>query len=75
MKDQYGKLAEIEKEVDIKSTLRPKLFVSPLASVRGNPVNFVVKSNDNLASFAWDFGDGDTRTIQSNKINHSYSKV
>jgi len=30
--DQYGKSNSIEKEFDIKSTLRPKIFINPTAT-------------------------------------------
>lgn len=75
VKDNFGKVAEIEKEVDIVSTLRPKLFISPVAGVRGMPVNFVVKANQDIVSYEWDFGDGETRMLQTNSINHTYNKI
>jgi len=73
-KDSYGKLAEIEKTVEVKSILRPEIYAAPIATPRGNPVNFVVKSNQPIINYIWDFGDGDTRTIQSDKIAHTYKK-
>jgi len=73
-RDDYGKISEIEKEVDIKSILRPEIFVVPIATPWGNPMNFVVKSNLPIANYQWDFADKDTRTIQADKIAHSYKK-
>ncbi len=75
VRDKFGKMAEIEKEVDIKSTLRPKLFISPVAWVWWTSVSFVVKSNQDIISYEWNFGDGETRVTQSNKINHVYSHI
>jgi len=48
---------EVEKKITIESTLRPELFISPVAGVRGTPVNFVVRSNEKILSYEWDFGD------------------
>jgi PKD repeat protein len=71
-KDDYGKQAEISKDITITSTLRPEIFAVPLATPWGNPVNFVVKSNLPLINYQWDFGDGTTSTIQSDKVTHTY---
>ncbi len=73
-RDNYGKLADISKDVEIKSTLRPEIFVAPIATSRGNPMNFVVKSNQSILNYQWDFADKDTRTIQTDKIAHTYQK-
>ena len=72
VKDDFGKIAEIEKNVEVKSTLRPEIFAAPIATPRGNPVNFVVKSNVPIVNYIWDFGDGDIRTVQSDRITHVY---
>jgi PKD repeat protein len=71
-KDDYGKQAEITKDIEIFSVLRPEIFAVPIATPWGNPVNFVVKSNLSLVNYQWDFGDGITSTIQSDKITHTY---
>jgi PKD repeat protein len=71
-KDDYGKQAEIVKDIVIASILRPEMFVVPIATPWGNPVNFVVKSNLPLVSYLWDFGDGSVSTIQTDKVTHTY---
>jgi PKD repeat protein len=73
-RDDYGKISEISKDIDIKSTLRPEIFAVPIATPRGNPMNFVVKSNQPILNYQWDFADRDTRTIQTDKISHTYKK-
>lgn len=73
-KDEFGKLAEISKDVEVKSILRPEIYAVPVATQRGNPVNFVVKSNESIVNYIRDFGDGDTRTVQSDKISHTYKR-
>lgn len=73
-KDEFGKLAEITKDVEVKSILRPEIYAVPVATQRGSPINFVVKSNESIINYIRDFWDGDTRTIQSDKIVHTYKK-
>ena len=73
-KDEYGKLAEISKDIEVKSILRPEIIAVPVATQRGNPMNFVVKSNEPIINYIRDFWDGDTRTIQADKIVHTYKK-
>jgi len=74
VRDDYGKMTEIEKEIEVISTLRPEIFVVPLATPRGNPMNFIVKSDKSIINYQWDFADKDTRTIQTDKIAHTYKK-
>jgi PKD repeat protein len=59
----------------VESTLRPEIFVAPVATPRGNPMNFVVKTNESIINYQRDFGDGDKRTIQTDKIAHTYTKA
>lgn len=73
-RDDFGKVAEIEKEIEVKSILRPEIFVVPLATPWGNPMNFLVKSNQPIVNYQWDFADKDTRTVQTDKIAHTYKK-
>ncbi|MCX6825204.1 MAG: PKD domain-containing protein [candidate division SR1 bacterium] len=74
VRDDYGKLAEISKDIEIVSILRPEIFVVPIATPWGNPMNFIVKSNQPIINYQWDFADKDTRTIQTDKIAHAYKK-
>ena len=50
-RDDYGKMAELEKEIEVISTLRPEIFVVPIATPWGNPMNFVVKSNQPIINY------------------------
>lgn len=74
-RDSYGKIAELQKDIEVKSTLRPEIFIVPIATPRGNPMNFVVKTNQSIVNYQWDFADKDTRTIQSDRIAHTYTKA
>ena len=73
-RDDYGKITDISKDIEVKSILRPEIFVVPLATPWGNPMNFLVKSNQSIINYQWDFADQDTRTIQTDKISHTYKK-
>ncbi len=74
-RDDYGKIMDISKDIEVKSTLRPEIFVVPVATPWGNPMNFIVKSNQPILNYQWDFADADTRTIQTDKIAHTYQKA
>lgn len=73
--DQYGKSNTIEKEFDIKSTIRPKIFVNPTATARGNQVNFVAQTNKNVLGYERDFGNGTKRTVQERNASIIYQMI
>ncbi len=75
VKDQYWKMSELEKEIEIKSILRPEIVATPIAMTRWNSMNFTVKTNQPILSYEWDFWDNDKRTIQSETISHLYKKT
>lgn len=74
-KDDYGKIAEITKEIEVLSFLRPVISVSPIATSWWTPMAFSVVSNVPISHYERDFGDGDTRTIQSDTITHTYTRA
>ncbi len=75
VKDKYGKISEIEKEIDIKSTLRPEILSNPKAAIWWTPVDFTVTSNKEILNYSWDFVDWNSATVQTNKITHTYKKI
>jgi len=75
VKDEYGKMWELEKDIEIKSILRPEIVVSPIAMSWGNPMTFTVKTNQPILAYDWNFADWDQRTIQSDTISHNYRKT
>lgn len=75
VKDQYGKMGELEKDIEIKSILRPEISVSPIAMSWGNPMTFTVTTNQPIFAYDWNFADGDQRTIQADTITHLYKKT
>lgn len=75
VKDKYAKISEIEKEIDIKSILRPEIFAKPKAIVWWNAIDFEVKTNKEIINYSRTFGDWETARVQTNKISHVYKKV
>ena len=73
--DKYGKKATISKEIEVKSTLRPKIFSAPKATTRGDNIVFKVTSDKPIANYAWDFGDQNERAVQTDVIQHRYDQV
>jgi PKD repeat protein len=73
--DKYAKKATITKEIEIKSTLRPKIFSAPKATTWGDNVVFKVTSDKPIANYARDFGDQSERAIQTDSILHKYNQV
>lgn len=73
--DTFGKIETIEKQVSIESSLRPYVFVTPIATSLGNTTNFLVKTNKSLASYEWDFGDQTKNIVQADRISHTYKRT
>ncbi|MDR0282224.1 MAG: PKD domain-containing protein [Candidatus Peribacteria bacterium] len=73
--DMYGKVASIEKTIDVTSILRPELTVTPGAITRGRNVGFEVRANKPVIGYQRTFGDGDTRANQESKMTHIYQKI
>lgn len=74
VKDKYGKIASIKKQVTIGSSLRPYVFTTPIATTLGNTTNFLVKSNKTLVSYEWDFGDQQKNIVQADRVSHAYKQ-
>ncbi len=72
VKDDYGKISELSKDIEVKSILRPEITATPTATTWGSTVNFNVRSNVAIASYDWNFWDGDTRSIQVDTVDHIY---
>ena len=57
--DKYGKFSDIDKSVEVKSTLRPEIEAIPGAITRWKEMQFKSKINqpDEVMTYMWDFGD------------------
>jgi len=73
--DKYGKSSSIEKKIVVESTLRPEMLIAPVATTWWTPINIMVQSNQNILNYSRNFGDWSTVSTQSNKIQHTFSKV
>lgn len=73
--DKFWVSSEIEKTVDVKSTLRPEIITNSATSVRWERMDFSVQSNEDIISYTWDFGDKTVVTTQTNKISHTYENA
>lgn len=73
--DSYGEQAVIEKDIEVVSTLRPEMFVTPLVSAWWTEVTFVGRTNKPVAFYEWDFGDGKKQQTQDPKITYTYDKA
>lgn len=74
VKDKYGKIETITKQMTIKSSLRPYVFPTPVATTLGNSTNFLVKSNKTLVNYQWDFGDQQKNIVQTDRVSHTYKQ-
>lgn len=73
--DSYGKVTTLEKEIEVKSALRPIVYVTPRASVWWQPIVFIVKANDSIINYDRDFADGTRSTIQEASTKKVFNKV
>lgn len=75
VEDEFWQSTTIVKPFDIKSWLRPVIFATPKVTERWTEVTFAVKSNKDIMSYQWNFGDNTTRTVQTNIITHTFDTV
>jgi len=75
IQDKFGKISEIEKTINIQSTLRPEIYVAPKASTWWVPINLVAQTNEDVLSYSWDFGDWEKISTQTNRVSHIYKKT
>ena len=73
--DKYWKINEIEKSINVQSTLRPEIAVIPRATTWWNPITFIVQSNKKILTYSWNFGDWWSNFIQTNKISHTFNSI
>lgn len=73
--DRYGKTNDIEKSINVQSTLRPEITILPKAATWWTTINFIVKSNKDILNYSRSFWDGNTISTQTNKVSHKFNKV
>jgi len=72
--DSHGKISEVEKTMEIQSSIRPRIFLSPIAGARGSAVKFLGKANKEVVMWEWEMGDGTERSAE-NKLIHRYQST
>lgn len=75
VKDAYGQMQQTTRILKVESSLRPEVTATPVATRLWVDTAFSVKTNKTIVNYSWDFGDGETRIIQENKIVHRYKKA
>lgn len=75
LKDKYGKVWEMEKEISVLSNIRPEVIIKPQANYIWWDILFVVKANKKILGYVRDFWDWNIHTIQEDRIKHKYDKA
>jgi PKD repeat protein len=70
--DRYNKIQEIQKTVEVKSSLRPIIVVNPLSVIWWNSVTFNASSNKTISHYIWNFGDETSKEWNDKLVSHVY---
>ena len=73
--DWLGSSAEVQRTMEIESSLRPEINASPYATEFGEEITFSVTSNKTISHYEWDFGDWSSRQTQSEQATHTYDQT
>lgn len=73
--DSYGQVSQVSREITVESSLRPVILANPRATTWGKPIRLMVTANQDIASYEWDLGDGNTQIIQTPATNHTYTRA
>lgn len=73
--DSYGKITTLERDIEVKSSLRPIILSNPRATSWGNTVRFLVTANADIINYEWDFGDAYKEIVQNKTTNHIFKKA
>ena len=69
-----GKTISANKDITINSLLSVKLITSPKIAKAGSSVAIIADSKE-AQTFEWQFGDGETDTSITGRVNHVYKKA
>ena len=71
--DDFGRMEEVEKLIQVDSTLRPTLEANPTTAVRWEEIQFTSTSNKEISRHQREFGDGDSKnTTKETEASHTY---
>lgn len=71
--NKEGKTITADKDININSLLSVSLIASPRIVQAGSSVTIIATSKE-AQTYEWQFGDGETDTSTSGRINHVYKK-
>jgi PKD repeat protein len=75
VEDAYGEIAEIEKDLEVVSTLRPRIYIDPVVAHRGTDITFNAETNKPVSFYEWNLGDGKVQKSNTASISHAYTKA
>jgi len=75
VKDKYWKINEIEKKIEVKSSLRPEVNINPNYTVLWEPISIKLKTNKAVAYYEYNFGDWKEIKTQQSFIEHLYKNA
>lgn len=72
--NKEGKTISANKDISVDSLLSIKLLTSPKIARAGSAVSLIADSKE-AQIFEWQFGDGETDTSTTGRMNHVYKKA
>lgn len=74
LSNREGKTVSYNKDITIDSLLSIRLIISPRIIQVGSPISLIADSKE-AQTFEWQFGDGETDTSTTGRMNHTYKKA
>lgn len=74
VEDAFGQRDQIEKKVSVQSVLSADITSEVRATRVGEPINFLVES-ENAVAYLWEFGDGETISTEGTSVSHTYNET
>lgn len=75
VEDAYGEIAEIEKKIEVESSLRPELYISPIVAHRWDEMILNATVNKPVAFYEWNMWDGKKQSSNDPSISYTYEKA
>ncbi len=75
IKDSYGKIAQITRNIQVESTLRPRFAIRPSSVKLGENINFMIKTNKNISNYKVDYWDGKVENNTKEEYSYKYKTV
>jgi PKD repeat protein len=75
VRDSSWKIAQITRDIQVTSTLRPRFAIKPSSVKLGENINFMIKSNKNISNYRVDYGDGKVENNTKEEYSYKYKTV